>query len=87
MRVADALVLFVSLFACLLFFNCAILLANEVALTRRAFSVAAASTWNSQPADIRPCEKNSHFQTPLENPSVQTQSSCAATSASVSSSL
>ena len=44
-------------------------------LARRAFSVAAQSTWNSLPADIRLCENIlsfSHFQTPLENPSVQT---------------
>ena len=37
------------------------------------FSVAAPSTWNSLPADIQLCESQpSHFQTPLENPSVQT---------------
>ena len=36
-----------------------------------AFSVAAPSTWNCLPADIRLCE-NTHFQTPLENPSIQT---------------
>ena len=41
-------------------------------LARRAFSVAAPSTWNSLPADIRLCKKHSHFQTPTENPSVQT---------------
>ena len=40
-------------------------------LARRAFSVAAPSTWHSLPADIWLCE-NIHFQTPLENPSIQT---------------
>jgi len=40
-------------------------------LARRAFSVAAPSTWNSLPAEIR-LRKHSHFQTPLENSSIQT---------------
>ena len=41
-------------------------------LAGRAFSVAAPSTWNSLTADIRLFKKNSHFQMPLENPSIQT---------------
>jgi len=41
-------------------------------LARHAFSVAAPSTWNSLPADIQLCAKHSHFQTSLENPSIQT---------------
>ena len=54
-------------------------------LARRAFSVAAPSTWNSLcptgPADIRLCENILTFK--RQNPSVQTHS-CAASSASVS---
>jgi len=40
-------------------------------LAHRTFSVAAPSSWNSLPADMT-VQKHSHFQTSLENPSVQT---------------
>jgi len=40
-------------------------------LARRAFSVAAPSTWNST-CWHSTVWKHSHFQTPLENPSIQT---------------
>ena len=46
-------------------------------LARRAFSVAAPSTWNSLSAEIRQCENIltlKHFQTPLENASIQSAS-------------
>ena len=57
-------------------------------LARRAFSVAAPSTWNSLPADIRLCENILTFKRHLKTHLFKlTLSSCAAPSASVSSDL
>ena len=59
-----------------------------VQLARRAFSVAAPSTWNSLPADIRLCENILTFKRHLKTHIFKlTLSSCAASSASVSSDL
>ena len=41
-------------------------------LARRAFSVAAPSTWNSLPADIRLCENILTFKRHMKIPSIQT---------------
>jgi len=41
-------------------------------LARRAFSVAAPSTWNSLPADSRLCKNILTFKRHLKTPSIQT---------------
>ena len=57
-------------------------------LARRTFSVAAPSTWNSLPADIRLCKSLLTFKCHLKTDLFKlTWSSCAATSTSVSSDL